>query len=91
MSRTQADEARWPLVAAGALLGLLALNRPNALVYGAAVPALVAFASWPRGARAALGRAALVLLPLVVVTGWERGAQRRGVRRGDPSFPRMEA
>ena len=69
VSRTQADEARWPLVAAGALLGLLALNRPNALVYGAAVPALVAFASWPRGARAALGRAALVLLPLVVVVG----------------------
>ena len=69
VSRTQADDARWPLVAAGALLGLFALNRPNALVYGAAVPALVAFASWPRGGRVALGRGALVLLPLAVVIG----------------------
>jgi len=53
VSRTQIDDSRWLPAAAGASMGLLALNRPNALAYGLAAAALIAAASWRRSARQA--------------------------------------
>lgn len=75
VSRTQIDDRRWPLAAAGISMGLLALNRPNALAYGLAVAALIAVASWRRSARqaassrawTALGRPAIFVASLFLV------------------------
>jgi len=74
ISRTQVDDRLWPVAAAGASSGLLALNRPNALAYGLLAAALVGFASWrrqaPRAPSAAwvpLGRAGLFLACLLLV------------------------
>ena len=75
VSRTQTDDRRRPLAAAGISMGFLALNRPNALAYGLAVAALIAVASWRRSARQdasspagiAAGRAAIFLAGLLLV------------------------
>jgi tetratricopeptide (TPR) repeat protein len=48
VSRAQKDARTWPVVAAGAALGLLALNRPNALAYGLAAAAFLAAEPWRR-------------------------------------------
>ena len=48
ISRAQRDAGRWPLVAAGTAVGLLALNRPNALAYGLAAAAFLALEPWRR-------------------------------------------
>jgi len=51
VSRAQVGRRPWPLVAAGASAGLLALNRPNALGYGLAAGALIALSSRWQAAR----------------------------------------
>jgi tetratricopeptide (TPR) repeat protein len=48
VSRAQRDTRTWPAVAAGAAVGLLALNRPNALAYGLAAAAFFALQPWRR-------------------------------------------
>lgn len=75
IARTQADDRRWPAVAAGVSTALFALNRPNALAYGLIAPALIALASRRRDAgrapgfslSAPAGRAALFLAGLLLV------------------------
>lgn len=75
VSRTQIDDRRGPLVAAGVSMGLFALNRPNALAYGLFAIGLIAVVSWRRGVRSgaggalrtSAGRAALVLASLLLV------------------------
>ena len=75
VARAQTTRARAPLVAAGVALGLLTLNRPNALAYGTIAAVLIGLASQrlnSRGARAdavarPLGRASLVLVSLLAV------------------------
>lgn len=75
ISRAQTDDRGWPLAAAGAAAGLLALNRPNALAYGVSVAAWLAFQVWrdraasvPRVARRArLGRTLIFPACLLLV------------------------
>jgi tetratricopeptide (TPR) repeat protein len=75
VSRTQIDDRRWPLVAAGISMGLFTLNRPNALAFGLGAAVLIAFMSWRRTprrtgtspARIALGRSGIFLLSLACV------------------------
>jgi tetratricopeptide (TPR) repeat protein len=75
VSRTQVDDRRRPLIAAGISAGLFALNRPNALAYGLVAALLIAVASWRRQdrragrspAKTALARASLYLGSLLVV------------------------
>ena len=62
-SRTQVDDGRWwPVLMAGVSLGLLALNRPNALAYGLVAAILIVLHAWrrPSAARRPAGQAALV-------------------------------
>jgi tetratricopeptide (TPR) repeat protein len=75
ISRTQVDDRRGPLIAAGISAGLFALNRPNALAYGLVAALLIAVASWRRPGRrvgwspvkTALARASLYLGSLLLV------------------------
>jgi tetratricopeptide (TPR) repeat protein len=55
ISRAHRDERRWPVAAAGAALGLLALNRPNALAYGLVAAAWFAVEPWSRRGRSSAG------------------------------------
>ena len=48
LTRTMAGGGTWAFAAAGAFLGLLALNRPNALVFGLAAAAAVCVIQWRR-------------------------------------------
>ena len=61
-SRTQVDERRWPVLMAGVSLGLLALNRPNALAYGAVATILIVLQAWrgPASARRPARQVALI-------------------------------
>jgi Flp pilus assembly protein TadD len=75
LSRTQVDDRRRSLAAAGISMGLFVLNRPNALVFGLAAPVLIAIATWRRPAgrtpvsriRLAAGRPAIYLAGLLFV------------------------
>ncbi|MDP3718870.1 MAG: tetratricopeptide repeat protein [Acidobacteriota bacterium] len=73
LTRTMAGGGPWAFGAAGASLGLLALNRPNALVFAGAAAAAVFVVQWrqtaadhaSRGTRVA--RAAILLASLLAV------------------------
>lgn len=72
LTRTMAGSGTWAFGAAGASLGLLALNRPNALVFAGAAAAAVFVVQWrqaaereSRGTRVA--RAAILLASLLAV------------------------
>lgn len=73
LTRTMAGGGTWAFGAAGASLGLLALNRPNALVFAGAAAAAVFVVQWrqaaadqeSRGTRVA--RAAILLASLLAV------------------------
>ncbi|MDP2320991.1 MAG: tetratricopeptide repeat protein [Acidobacteriota bacterium] len=75
LTRTMAGGGPWAFGAAGASLGLLALNRPNALVFAGAAAAAVFVVQWrqaagdreSRGRRVA--RAAILLASLLAVLG----------------------
>jgi tetratricopeptide (TPR) repeat protein len=71
VSRTQIDDCRWPLSAAGISMGLFALNRPNALIYGLAVAAMIAAVSWQRSDRKAKSSAVRTALrrPAIFLAG----------------------
>lgn len=74
-SRSQADSRPWPLIAAGASVGLFSLNRPNALAYGVVLGFLIGAACWkalqgrPRTSpvQAAMGRMAAYFISLALV------------------------
>ena len=75
LSRAQVDGRRWLPAAAGISMGLFALNRPNALLYGLAAAMLMAAVSWRRSAGRtpaskawlAAGKPAIYLAGLLVV------------------------
>ena len=75
LSRAQVDGRRWLPAAAGISMGLFALNRPNALLYGLAAAILMAAVSWRRSAgrttasraQLAAGGPAIYLAGLLVV------------------------
>lgn len=70
VSRGWRGGARWPLAASGAALGLLALNRPNALVYSVIAAGLLGLASRgsETGARAGAHRRLLRgMVPVAVL------------------------
>lgn len=67
LTRTAAGGATWTFAAAGVSLGLLALNRPNALVFAVAAAAGVFVSQWRRTAMDRKWRAAVLLAALLLV------------------------
>jgi tetratricopeptide (TPR) repeat protein len=78
LTRTMAGGGTWTFAAAGAFLGLLSLNRPNALVFAVAAAAAVFVTQWrrtavdrkgrgPRRWRARVNRATVLVAALLVV------------------------
>ena len=64
LTRTMVGGSTWAFVAAGASLGLLALNRPNALVFAMAAAAAVFVSEWRR---TRVTRATVLLVSLIIV------------------------
>jgi tetratricopeptide (TPR) repeat protein len=65
LTRTMAGGGTWAFAAAGASLGLLALNRPNAMVFAVAAAAAVFVSQWRSQAR--FGRATVLVASLLTV------------------------
>lgn len=64
LTRTTAGAGSRAFAAAGASMGLLALNRPNALVFGVAAAAVVLVSEWRRGR---IKRGAMLVTALLAV------------------------